>query len=77
MTQVKGFELFTDIEDNVLRVRNQAVTLANIADMHSKFGFISPKGATLMLSYYQEIPDCDKLSVSERAKEFMKERGFC
>ncbi len=76
MTQYKGFELFDDITNDVLRVRNQAVVMANIAEDNSKNGFISPKGTSLMLGYFQQIPDKDKTAVNERCKEFMRERNF-
>ena len=72
----KGFELFHDIEDSILRTRNQAVVLTNIATDNSKNGLITPKGAGLILGYFQHIPMDERNTVKDKFKVFMNERGF-
>jgi hypothetical protein len=72
----KGFELFKDITDRELRTRNQAVVLANIAEDNSKSRLISPKGASLILGYFQVVPEQDRDTVKAKFKENMIERGF-
>jgi hypothetical protein len=72
----KGFELFKDITDRELRTRNQAVVLANIAEDNSKSRLISPKGASLILGYFQVVPEQDRDTVKSKFKENMIERGF-
>lgn len=77
MTQMyKGFDLFLDIEDQVLRTRNQSVVLCNIAEDNTKNKLITPRGAALILGYFSAIPDADKELVNEQAKAGMKLRGY-
>lgn len=75
-TTYKGFELFLDIVDNKLRTRNQAVVLANIAEDNSKNRLISPKGASLILGYFQQVPEEDRNTVKDLFKENMISRGY-
>lgn len=75
MAQYKGFDLFNDIEDNALRTRNRAVVLANIAEDNMKQKKVSPKGLSLILGYFNLIPDAEKNSVKNKWAECMRERG--
>jgi hypothetical protein len=72
----KGFELFNDITDRILRNRNRAVVLANIAEDHSKNKLITPKAAGLILGYFKEVPNDEKAEVQEEFKKNMNLRGF-
>lgn len=72
----KGFSLFNDIEDAVLRLRNRAVVLANIAEDNTKDRLISPKGAGLVLGYTSKLPKEDVASVTESFKNEMIRRVF-
>ena len=72
----KNYDLFNDIQDVELRNRNRAVVLANIAEDHTRSGFMSPRGATLVIGYFNEIPDADKQDVQRRFQQNMKERGY-
>ena len=72
----RGYSLFNDIEDFTLRIRNRAVVLANIAEAHVKDRLISPKGAALILGYYNQVPIDERTSVMQRFKISMEERGF-
>lgn len=72
----KGFSLFNDIEDAVLRLRNRAVVFANIAEDNTKDLLISPKGAGLVLGYTSKLPKEDVASVTESFKNEMIRRGF-
>lgn len=75
--EYKGFGLFNDIEDAELRNRNRAVVLANLAeDNMSKDGRISPKGAGLVMGYFNAIPEAERANVFERFKTNLNERGF-
>ena len=76
MTQYKGFELFEDIEDTALRNRNRAVMLTNLAADNTKNRLISPKGAALILGYFQQVPEEDRNDVRERFKKDMTDRGY-
>lgn len=76
MNEFKGFSLFTDIEDEALRIRNLSVTLANIAEDNTQNHFISPKGASLMLGYFQAIPGELRKAVREAFEVNMKARGY-
>lgn len=72
----KGFNLFNDIEDAVLRTRNRAVVLSNIAADHSKNKLISAKGASLILGYFNEVPVEERKDVTAQFIKQMYERGF-
>lgn len=74
--QFKGFDLFNDIEDVALRNRNRAVVLANMADDHCKDRLISPKGAGLILGYFNQISNEDREDVKTRFKNDMESRGY-
>ena len=72
----KGFSLFADIDDVVLRTRNRAVVLANMFSDNSEGSKTTPKGAALILGYFNLIPREERAPVQERFKECMYERGF-
>ncbi len=72
----KGFELFTDIEDSHLRNDNRAKVLVNIAEDHTKERKISPKGASLILGYFQEVPEHDRKNVRDGFETKMKQKGY-
>lgn len=72
----KGFELFNDITDIILRTRNRAVVLANIAEDNAKGGLINAKGAGLILGYFQQVPPSERADVKQRFAEAMIQRGF-
>lgn len=74
--EFKGFSLFSDIEDPVLRTRNRAVVLCNIADDHQRDRKINPKGFALILGYFGAIPDEEKNMVKDAFAKQMKERGY-
>lgn len=74
----KGYALFNEIEDPILRNRNRAVVLSNVAIDHTKKATkrISPRGAAIVLGYFNSIPDVDKPDVQERFKQRMFEEGY-
>lgn len=74
----RGFNLFIDISDSHLRNRNRSMVLGNIAldYMSKKTKMVSPKGAALILGYFQNVPDEDKAEVQEGFKQRMFENGF-
>lgn len=74
--EFKGFSLFNDIDDAVLRTRNRAVILANISESHMKKGKISPGGAALTVGYYNAIPENERTPLLEKFKDVMGERGY-
>lgn len=75
--EYKGYSLFNDIEDNGLRTRNRAVTLANIAEGHmNPEKQITPKGASTMIRYMELIPVEERTAVTERFIVAMKERNY-
>jgi len=72
----KGFHLFNDIEDDVLRNRNRAVVLTNLADDHTEHRKINYKGASLILGYFKVIPEQDKEAVKKLFQETMERKGY-
>lgn len=76
MNEFKGYSLFNDIEPVGLRNRNRAVVLTNIAEDNMKDRRINPKGAGLILGYFNNVPIGDRLDVQTKFQQFMHERGF-
>lgn len=74
--EFKNFSLFNDIEDVVLRNRNRAVVLANMADDNNKNNMISARGGALILGYFQNLPEEDRANVRDQFAEQMKARGY-
>ena len=72
----RGFSLFSDIEDYVLRVRNRACVLANMAEDNSQSSLINAKGVSLILGYFQQVPEDEREDLTAKFKTTMAERGF-
>jgi hypothetical protein len=68
--------LFNDIADVSLRNRNRAVIMANMSEQFTKGNKISPKGAGLILGYFNEVPLEERKDVQERYETEMKARGY-
>ena len=71
-----GFNLFNDIDDDLLRIRNRAVVLANMYCDNSKDGKTTPKGAYLVLGYFSKIPEYEREAVQAKFVEDMSARGY-
>lgn len=73
----KGYHLFNLVDDFETRANNRGAMMCNI---YGEFSFAdgkaSPHAMSLILGYFNEVPDADK----ERAMEFFsvhaKDRGF-
>ena len=76
VNEYKGFSLFNDLADYGLRNRNRAVMLCNMASNHSKDQRITPQGASLILNYFNHVPQEDRADVRDRFMNEMKQRGF-
>lgn len=75
--EFKGFSLFNDVEDADLRSNNRARVLANMAEDHTnKEKRISPKGAALILGYFNLIPKEDRNTTKDKFASEMLNRGF-
>lgn len=72
----KGFALFNDIEDQELRNTNRAKVLANIFEDNSNNVKTNPKGAQLILGYFQTLPEYERADVQSKFVNQMAERGF-
>jgi hypothetical protein len=76
--EYKGFSLFNDIEDIVLRMRNRSVVMCNMASDHAdkRTKRINPKGASLILNYFASIPVAERDDVKNLFAKEMETRGF-
>jgi predicted phosphatase len=74
--EFKGYSLFNDIEDIVLRDRNRAVVLANICSFNTKDKKINAKGMFLTMGYFNCIPPDQRANVLSNFESMMNERGF-
>lgn len=76
MSEYKGFSLFNDVDDAVLRCFNRARVLTNIAEDHAENNRISPKGAMLILGYFGQIPMDERETLQAEFSKQMKSVGF-
>lgn len=72
----KGYDLFDTLEDRALRIRNQAVVLANIAQDNSKGHLLSKRATALILGYFGCIANEDRNDVEQAFTLQMSQRGF-
>lgn len=73
----KSFPLFGEIQDESLRSRNRGVVMANIVeDNLTKLKRVTPKGAVLVLGYFESIPDKERSTAYAEFEKQLKERGF-
>lgn len=72
----KGYDLFDTLEDRALRIRNQAVVLANIAQDNSKGKAITPRASAIILGYFGQIAAEDRHNVKEAFAKDMTQRGY-
>jgi len=70
--EIYGYSLFNDLEDAALQERNRAVVMANIAEHYTKKDKISPKGASMIINYFNEIPVALRDSLYKRFEHIMK-----
>ena len=74
--EYKGYTLFNDIEDSTLRNRNRAVIMANIMEFNTRKMKVSPKGASLLIGYFERVPLADRKEVNNNFEVQVKERGY-
>lgn len=72
----KGLPLFNEFEDDDLRRRNQAVMMVNVLEDNYDSGKISTKGASLIINYFNLIPEEEKAYVKKEFIENAQSRGF-
>jgi hypothetical protein len=76
--EFKGFSLFNDVEDTELRAQNRGRVMANMAEDHTDKNKkrLSPKGASLILNYFNLIKGEDRNAAKEKFQTEMQARGF-
>jgi len=74
--ELYGYSLFNDIEDQALQERNRAVVMANMAEAYTKKGKISLKGTGLIVNYFNEVPEPQRMALYKKFESVMLERGF-
>jgi hypothetical protein len=75
---VQGYSLFDDIEDRMLRIRNQGVSLRNMAVTHraSCGNKLKPEAMSLIMAYFTNIKEEDKALVMEEFTKHCEADGF-
>lgn len=74
--EVYGYSLFNDVEDKQLQERNRAAVMSNIAETNYKNEKISEKGAAIIIQYFNQIPEGERMSLYNKFVSTMNERGF-
>ena len=72
----QGMPLFENVEDRSIQVNNRAAVMANTMEEHSNKGKVSPRGLSLILGYFNELPVFDRAAVNEAFKQLLIERGL-
>ena len=76
MENYKTLPLFNDIEDYALRTRNRAVIMANVSEQNTKDKKITVKGVSLVLGYFNSIPEEERKDLYNAYEEQMRSRGY-
>lgn len=76
LNDYKGMSLFKDIEDEKLRTRNRAVIMTNILEDSRKGNKITAKGSALIMGYFMEIPEDERLAARDEFLSQANLRGF-
>lgn len=72
----KGYALFNDIEDEVLRARNRATILANMCEDNTRDHLVSESGIELMKGYLDNVPHIERYETYAQFQQQMKDRGY-
>lgn len=72
----KGMPLFNDVEERSIQTNNRAAVMANTMQEHSQKSKVSPRGLSLILGYFNELPVFDRAAVNEAFKEQLVQRGL-
>lgn len=78
MENVKGFSLFTDVEDKDLQAYNRARIMWNIMEDHvdPQTKRVNPKGGKLALEYFISIPEEERGSAHSALEIIFKEKNI-
>jgi hypothetical protein len=76
MDNFKGFSLFNDVDDESLQAFNRGRVMANIFQDHMRDGRVNIKGSALVLGYFKEIPEPERLPAQMQFKSLMEKEGF-
>jgi hypothetical protein len=77
MNNFRGFPLFNDVPDLALKSHNRAAIMTNIAEDHQTSDKkINVKGASLLIGYFQSIPETERKALAASFAKTMTERGF-
>jgi hypothetical protein len=74
--EYRGYSLFNGLEDKSLQCYNRARILSNMSQDNVKGGRITPKGAALVIGYFNQFNDEDRKLVLPKFKEMMIKEGF-
>lgn len=75
MSDFKGYPLFDDVDDVEIRRRNQATSMVNMFEEHSRGGKVSAKGLQLIVEYFSKLLPTERASVRAMFTDVLKQRG--
>jgi len=76
VNEFKGYSLFNDIEDELLRYRNRGVVMANMCEQNMKKDRINMKGIGLVLGYFNAITKDERTKTMATFEMMMETRGY-
>ncbi len=71
-----SYNLFSDVLNRELRIRNQANIMANIFEDHASGLNINSKGASVLFGYFNKTNPLERKELMTKYEEVMKERGY-
>lgn len=80
VNEFRGFSLFNDVEDDVLRTYNRARILVNMMEDHQGIDpdgnkGVKAVGAVLIMGYFMQIPPEERAAVRAEAEVILNKRG--
>lgn len=73
----KGYNLFNSVKPKEIQANNRGAMMANIfGEFAQKDGRASPRALSLIMGYFQEIPQEERADAKLAFHHHAKERGF-
>lgn len=72
----KGYSLFTEPLEILVRDSNRGAIMANILEEHSQKGKLNRNGLSLLLGYFVAIPAFEREVAKAAFEKVIQERGY-
>lgn len=73
-SEIKGYSLFTEVEDLEVQTYNRARTLKNIMLDNSKDRVMTESGKLLLVQYFEAVPNENRQAVHSKLRELLMQK---